>query len=117
MTLKVFSREMSGVTVLSLQGKLTGEPESAPLTDKFDSLVKENKVKVVVDLSDVRFVNSSGLGTLIKGLSKFRSAHGNLKLAQASEPVIRILQMTKLDGVFEQYQTVEQAVASFAKEK
>jgi len=67
----------------------------------------------VVDLGEVKFMNSSGLGMLIGALTTVRNAGGNLKLARASDKIEQLLVVTKLVTVFEHFDAVDEALASF----
>jgi anti-sigma B factor antagonist len=75
----------------------------------------EGKSNIIVDLGDVKFMNSSGLGMLIGGLTTMKKANGSLKLARVTEKIESLLIITKLVTIFEFYDTVEEAVNSFPK--
>jgi anti-sigma B factor antagonist len=76
-------------------------------------LVEKGKMRIVIDLNDVKSVNSSGLGILIGGLTTMKNAGGDLKLANVSSKIQTLLVVTKLDSIFEQHSSVDKAVASF----
>ncbi|MBN1350639.1 STAS domain-containing protein [candidate division KSB1 bacterium] len=99
--------------VLYLSGKIMGGPDAAILNDKLHELVEAGKTKVVADLSKVNWMNSSGLGILISGLTTMKNINGNLKLACLTERIKSLLMITKLITVFETYNTVDEAIASF----
>ncbi|MGQ9559074.1 MAG: STAS domain-containing protein [Candidatus Oleimicrobiaceae bacterium] len=102
------------VTVLSLAGKSMGGPDAGRLNEKIHELIEAGVRKVVVDLAQVQLMNSSGLGLLISALSTVRSNGGELKLACVAPRIRTLMTITKLIHVFETYDSVEAAVASFS---
>ncbi len=111
--MKFSVREQNGVTVLAPKGKIMGGPDSTELHEKLRDLIKGNAKKVTIDLSDVDWMNSTGLGILISGLTTMRNAGGELKLARVTDKIQSLLVITKLVTVFETHDSVEEAVASF----
>ena len=111
MTFDVADRD--GVAVLALSGDLMGGPDGAALHDQLQQLKANGRRQVVVDLDGVRLMNSSGLGMLIGALTTMRNAGGDLRLARVAERVQSLLMITKLAAIFQHYDTVEEAVASF----
>jgi anti-sigma B factor antagonist len=105
--------EYGNVVVLELVGKIIGGPDATTLNDKLHDLVEKGSRNVVADLSQVNWMNSSGLGILISALTTTRNAGGELKIAAATEKIKKLLTITKLTNVFTLYDTVEEAVASF----
>ena len=101
------------VAILTLQGNFLCEPDRLKLRERLKSLVEKNKSRVVVDLHEVTCIDSMGLGTLISAYTTLRRAGGDLKPAHASEMVNQLLDMTRLVNVFETYETVDQAAASY----
>ena len=106
-------KEHGGVTVITLDGNVMGGPDATSLNEELHKLVGEGKKKVVVDLGDVKFMNSSGLGMLIRALTTMRNAGGDMKLARASEKIESLLQVTKLITVFDHYKKIEEAAQAF----
>ncbi len=114
MGMEITERTESGsVTVLSLTGAVMGGPDAAALNDRLHGLVDGGKRKVVLDLSGVSYLNSSGLGILIGGLTTMRNNGGDLRLAAANERVDQLLTVTRLSQVFGAHPTVDAAVASY----
>ena len=101
------------VAVVSLKGNLRGEPETEELRDKIYSLLQEGFTRIVVDMKGVRWISSSGLGTLIAALTSVRNKSGDLRLANITEKVESLFAITQLVKVFKTYETVDRAVASF----
>ncbi|MCK4271446.1 STAS domain-containing protein [bacterium] len=106
-------REQNGVVILEPKGKIMGGPDAGAVRERLHQLIDDGKKKVVVDLSGVSWMNSSGLGILIGGLTTMRNSGGDLKLANTTEKVQNLLMVTKLISIFESYDTVDDAVASY----
>ena len=111
--MKFKSRESKGVTIIELTGNVMGGPDATSLNDQLHKLIDDKKNRVVVDLDEVKFINSSGLGMLIGGLTTLRNSGGEMKLARASKKIEDLLKMTKLTTVFDIHKTVNEAVAAF----
>ena len=106
--------DVSGdVAVLHLQGKIMGGPDATSLHEKLHELIDKGTLSVVVDLEGVAWMNSSGLGILIGGLSALRKSGGDLRLARVTEKIEEVLRITKLDRVFDIYGNNDDAVASY----
>ncbi|MDZ7272167.1 MAG: STAS domain-containing protein [candidate division KSB1 bacterium] len=103
------------VAVLQLKGNLMGGPETLEVHEKVKELVGKGINRVVMDLSKVKWVNSSGLGAMMGAMTTVRNAQGDLRLSGVTEKVQSLLMITKLVTIFETFQTVEEAVASFGK--
>ncbi len=101
------------IVILSLKGNLMGEPDTTDLRDKIYSLLQDNFVNIVLDLSKVKWVNSSGLGTLISSMTSIKNKGGELRLANVTDKVESLFVITQLIKVFKTYETVDRAVASF----
>ena len=113
--MKIKLSDRDGIVVLELNGKIMGGPDATAINDKLHELVESNRTKVVADLAKVDWMNSSGLGILISGLTTIRNAGGDLKLAAVTERIKSLLMITKLLTVFDTFDTVDEAVSSFAK--
>ena len=101
------------VVVLSLEGKLMGEPDSTALRETIYRLADRPVKQVVLDCGGLKMMNSTGLGTVIAALSSMRKRGGDLRLAHLSEKVYALMTLTHLYKVFKIYETVERAAASF----
>jgi anti-sigma B factor antagonist len=111
--MKLKTKEIKDITVISLDGNMVGGPDASALNDYLHKLITENKKNIVIDLNAVSFINSSGLGMLIGGLTTMRNAGGEMKLAGASKKIESLLEMTKLHKVFDIHKNVNDAIASF----
>jgi anti-sigma B factor antagonist len=106
--------DRNGITVLLLQGAILGGPEANALNEDLHRLIDEGKKQVVIDLSQVTLMNSSGLGMLIGGYTTMKNNGGELRLACLTENVRKLIEITKLHTIFNTYESVDQAVDSFA---
>ncbi|MBE2279141.1 MAG: STAS domain-containing protein [Ignavibacteriaceae bacterium] len=111
--MKVKVTERYEAVVLELKGNVMGGPEAAEFADTVKKLLSEGKNKIVLDLSDVKFMNSSGLGMLISSLTTVTNGGGKLKLACVGEKINSLLMITKLITIFESYDSVDLAIQSF----
>ncbi len=105
--------ERTNSVVIKLKGNIMGGPDGAKLHDTLHELKEKNKKNVVIDLSRVKFMNSSGLGMLISGMTTMRNAGGDLRLANAADRIQSLLIITKLITVFKHFDSVEKATASY----
>ena len=105
--------EENGVTVLTLTGDLViGEPE-ATFKKTVTRLLEEGKTRLLVDLEGVGFLDSSGLGALVRALTNSQKEGGQTKLVHVGPQIRKLLEMTKLDSVFELHDDLRTAVSSF----
>lgn len=111
--MRLSDREQDGVVILEPKGKIMGGPDASLLHDKLYEFIEQNKKRVVIDLSQVDWMNSTGLGILISGYTTLRNTDGELKLANVTDKIQSLLTITKLVTVFESYDTVDEAVESF----
>lgn len=107
--------ERYGAVVIELKGNVMGGEDTKEFNELLHKLIDEGKKNVVVDLHDVKFMNSSGLGMLIGGLTTMKKAEGHLKLANVTDKIESLLVITKLITIFESFHTVDEAVNSFSK--
>ena len=105
--------DRDGVAVFSLDGDALGGPDGSALHDALHQARGDGALRAVVDLGGVRHMNSSGLGMLIGALTTARNTGGDLRLAAVGERIGTLLDVTQLSGVFQSFDTVDDAVASF----
>jgi anti-sigma B factor antagonist len=113
--LKMTNREVDGVSVVALDGRIVLGEESNALREKVKSLIAEGKKKIVLNMANITFIDSAGLGTLVASHHSAKSQGAALKLAHLGSKFQEVLQITKLLTVFDVYNTEAEAVASFAK--
>lgn len=99
-------------TVIKLEGDIIGGPDASQLNNLVHDLVKEGKNRLIIDLSGVKLMSSSGLGILIGALTTVRQSGGDLMLVNVTERIQSLLTITKLISVFKTYKTVEDAKAA-----
>lgn len=114
MALQIVEKDLNGVTVLALLGRVVLGEESNQLRTKLKDLLASGKTKLVLDLAEVKYIDSAGLGTLVAGFTSAQSQGANVKLANLTKKVDEQLHITKLVTVFDVHNTVDEAVKSFA---
>ncbi len=115
MQLKMNTRLTQGVLVVDCSGRIVFGEESASLRDTVKKLLAQSP-KVVLNLREVNYVDSGGLGTLVSLYTTARSAEGAVKLANVSQRVVDLLQLTKLVTIFEVFDDEEAAAKSFQRD-
>jgi anti-sigma B factor antagonist len=111
--MRLKTEEKYGAAVIEIRGDLIGGSNAVLFREKIYELINENKTNIVVDMSDVKYVNSSGIGILISGYTTLKNAGGELKLSNLSDKVNGVLNITKLNQIFSIYNNVDEAVGSF----
>jgi anti-sigma B factor antagonist len=101
------------VAVLMIRGSLMGGDETDALRDKIYGLIEDKITKVVIDLGKVKWINSTGLGSILSGHTTLVNNGGKLNLARSTEKVQSLLMITQLMKVFENYDSVDDAVKAF----
>jgi anti-sigma B factor antagonist len=112
--MKIKTSEKYEAVVLELKGNVMGGDDTKDFNDLLHKYIDEGKKNIIVDLHDVKFMNSSGLGMLIGGLTTVKKAEGNLKLANVTDKIQSLLVITKLITIFESYNSVDEAAKSFS---
>jgi len=102
-----------GITVVKLKGKVTLGKEAQGLEAMANQLVKQERMKLVFDLSQVQYMDSTGVGTLAYCCSVARKSGGELRLAAAGGKVLQALKLTRMDTVLPFHPTVEAACVAF----
>ena len=113
MALNTVEMEVGGVTVLQLIGRVTLGDESNQLRTKLKDMLSQGKTRLVLDLAEVTYIDSAGLGTLVAGYTSAQNQGANLKLANLTKRFSEQLHITKLVTVFDVYDDVQDAVKSF----
>lgn len=115
MQLRMSTRQVDGVMVVDCSGRVVFGEESASLRDTVKKLLAESP-KVVLNLREVNYIDSGGLGTLVSLFTTARNAGGAVKLARLSQRVGDLLQLTKLLTIFEVFDDEEVAAQSFKRD-
>lgn len=111
--MKIKERIENHVAVLNVSGNMMGGPETTALHDHVRGLINDGVTKTVIDLKGVKWMNSSGLGTLMACHSSLQAAGGDLRLSNVAEKVESLFMITKLVKIFQTYESIDRAVSSF----
>jgi len=112
--MRVLTEQKGDVAILRLRGTLMGGADAQAFDDVVSKVLEEGGKRVLVDMSDISWVNSTGLGILISGRRKVCESGGAFKLLHVSKRIESILMVTKLNTLFESYDDEARAVASFS---
>jgi anti-sigma B factor antagonist len=113
--LKMTNREVNGVSVVALDGRIVLGEESNALRERVKALMAEGKKKVVLNMDNITFIDSAGLGTLVAAHHSVKTQGASLRLCHLGSKFQEVLQITKLLTVFDVYNSEAEAVASFSK--
>jgi len=111
--LKMTNREVNGVEVVALDGRIVLGEESNALREKVKSMIAAGKKKIVLNMNNITFIDSAGLGTLVAAHHSARTQGVTMKLCHLGSKFQEVLQITKLLTVFDVSDTETAAVASF----
>jgi len=111
--LTIASREVDGVTILDLNGRITLGEGSVQLRDSVRGLISKGQKSILLNLGDVNYIDSSGLGELVSAFTTAKNQGANVKLLGLTKKVKDVLQLTKLYTVFDIYDDEASAIASF----
>jgi anti-sigma B factor antagonist len=111
-----FEQEIKGNTlVLRLSGDLIGEDNGANILDKVNNAIQDQVRVCIIDISQLRYINSSGIGVLITILTKFRNKGGEVYLMKPSDTVQKLLVITKLNAIFQVIQNEDEVLKTAKK--
>lgn len=111
--MKIKERAEGGVTVLELSGKIMGGPDYEKFHEEVRRMVEEGKKDLLLDFGGVTWINSTGLGLLISAYTTLRREGGRMKVCNVKDRVRSIFYVTQLNKVFDNFETAEEAIASF----
>jgi anti-sigma B factor antagonist len=114
MTMKISTRQVDGVTVVDCSGRITLGEGSVTLRETIAGLLAKNQKKILLNLADVNYIDSSGIGELVSAFTTVRKQGGDLKLLNLTKKVHDLLQITKLYTVFDVKDDEAAAVKSFS---
>jgi anti-sigma B factor antagonist len=114
MALQMVEKQINGVTVLDLVGRIILGDESNQVRVKIKEILGKGKTQIVLNLAEVAYIDSAGLGTLVSGYTSAQNQGSTLKLANLTKRFREQLNITKLVTIFETYDSVEDAVKAFA---
>jgi anti-sigma B factor antagonist len=114
-TMKASTRQVDGVTIIDLSGRITLGEGSVVLRDTIRDVVAGGNKKILLNLGDVTYIDSSGIGELVSAFTTAKNQGGELKLLNLTRKVHDLLQITKLYTVFDVKDDEASAIASFKK--
>ena len=115
MALKITDRNVDGVAVETLEGRIVLGEESNALREKVKALIADGRKKIVLNMDNITFIDSAGLGTLVAAHHSVKSQGAALRLCHLGSKFQEVLQITKLLTVFDVFNTEAEAVSSFSK--
>ena len=113
MDIKIEERRIGQVTILDIVGKLTIDQGAEHLKDKINSLISQQRIHIVMNLKNVPYIDSGGLGQLVASYGSVMKTGGALKLLNASSRNHDLLSITRLVTLFESFDSETEAVQSF----
>jgi anti-sigma B factor antagonist len=113
--MKASNRQIDGITIVDLSGRITLGEGSVVLRDTIRDLVSKGKTRILLNLANVTYIDSSGIGELVSAYTTLRNQGGELKLLSLTKKVHDLLQITKLYTVFDIKDEEAAAVQSFNK--
>ena len=113
MSVKLTSRQVGDVTVIDAAGRITLGEGASTFRDTIRDFVAKSNKKLLINLSEVSYIDSSGIGEMVSGFTTVTNSGGHLKLLGLSKRVKDLLQITKLYTVFEAFDDETEAVRSF----
>ena len=114
-TMRASTRQLDGVTVVDLSGRITLGEGSVVLRDTVRELIGKGEKKILLNLGDVTYIDSSGIGELVSAFTTVRNQGGELKLLNLTKKVHDLLQITKLYTVFDVKDDEASAIGSFRR--
>jgi anti-sigma B factor antagonist len=114
MSVKLTTRQVGDVTVIDVAGRITLGEGASTLRDSLRDLVKKDQKKILLNMKDVTYIDSSGIGELVSAYTSITNLGGHLKLLGLTHRVKDLLQITKLYTVFDVHEDEAHAVRSFA---
>jgi len=113
MGLEIQQREREGIIILDLNGRLTVGLEVSTFRERLQKLIDSGRTNIILNLKDVDYIDSTGLGALVMSYTSLQRAGGKIKLLNLSRRGIELLVMTKLTTIFEVFDDEQNAINSF----
>jgi anti-sigma B factor antagonist len=112
--MQIEERIVDDVTILDLKGKMTLGEGDELLKDKINSLVSQGHKKLLLNLEEVPYIDSAGLGEIVRTYTSISRQGGKLKLLNVTKRIYDLLVITKLVTIFDSYENEDDAIRSFA---
>ena len=112
--MQIDERTVGEVTILDLKGKITLNEGDEVLKDKINSLIMQGKKKILLNLADVPYIDSAGLGEIVRTYTTVSRQGGQLKLVNLTKRITDLLMITKLLTVFETFEVEQEAIKSYS---
>jgi anti-sigma B factor antagonist len=113
MSMKVATRQVDGITILDLSGRITLGEGSVTLRDAVHDIVAKGQKHILLNLENISYIDSSGIGELVSAFTSVKNSGGELKLLNLTKKVHDLLQITKLYTVFDIWDSEASAVTAF----
>jgi anti-sigma B factor antagonist len=113
MNVKMTNSEVAGVSVMALEGRIVMGEESSYLGEKLKSLIEEGKKKIVLNMTNISYIDSAGVGTLVAAHISAKTQGASVRVCHLGRKFHEVLQIAKLLSVFDVYDTEVAAVGSF----
>lgn len=112
---KITEREIAPDSiVLEFAGRLAAGSESQELQSKVEAMIAQGRKKIILDLTELKYMDSTGLGTVVSCFTKTRQAGGQLRVAGANKTILNLFKITRLDKVLALDETVDAAVSNLS---
>lgn len=112
--MQIDERTIGEVVILDLKGNIVLNEGDVVLRDKVNSLIQQGKIKIVLNLAGVPYMDSAGLGEVVRSFATVRRHNGALKMVHLTKRITDLLTITKLLMVFDTFESESEALASFA---
>ncbi len=112
--MEILQRRRGNVVILDIHGAISMGESKEKFAQVMDELLSEKSVNVLVNFSGINYVDSTGIGEMVGYLNKFVESNRQLKILKPHDRVLKLLQITKLDSMFEIYQDEEEGLKSFS---
>ncbi len=111
--IRISERQIGDVTILELHGRLVLEEGDTSCVERIDALARQNRVRIILNLEDVSYIDSAGVGAIVSKYITLRRRGGDLKLLKLSERVRRVISIARLLAVFDAFESEALAIQSF----
>ncbi len=112
-SMKIEIEEKTNGVVIKLKGNITGIPDASEFNNSINRLLDENKNNIVIDFGNISYVDSTGLGIILRGYKTVKNAGGDIKIASLNERMSSLLEITKLNTIIDLYDNADTALSNF----